>query len=208
LNALSEIIELIASKRVRHIINSLAKGPKTLTELSSELSISKPALLKHSNQMQALGIITSERIKTSGGRENRYVLNPFSFHFVANEGIAFSVVSFGTIDFEFPLLCQMPEERRGKIREAMQKMLLAKPRQSILLAGEEFLLLSDSWSDAECNSITAAVAPAKCLFWRYSDMNDGDSFTSRIKDQSIVLYSKDEKVFRNLKKYKNLEVKK
>jgi hypothetical protein len=172
------------------------------------MSISKPALLKYTKEMQAHAIITAERVKSEGGMEARYHLNPFSFHFVAKEGFAFSILSKGELDFEFPLLCQMPEERRGKMKEAMQKMLLAKPRQSILLAGEEFLLLSDSWSDAECNSITVAVAPEKCLFWRYSDMNDGDSFTSRIKDQSLVLYSKNDGVFRMLKKYKNLDVKK
>ncbi|MDD5503060.1 MAG: winged helix-turn-helix domain-containing protein [Candidatus Thermoplasmatota archaeon] len=202
-----DLLEAIASKRVRQIINSLAEGPKTLTELSSGLSISKPALLKHSNQMQALGIITSEDNKIKGGREKRYSINPFSFHFFANDGFAFSLASFGPLDMEYPFLCQAPEEKRHWLKQRMRAINSLKPDASILLADKELLLISDNWNDLERISIEETVSPAKCIFWRYSDMNATDSFTSRIKEQSIALYSKDEKVFRMLKKYKALDVK-
>ncbi len=196
---------MLASRRVRQIINSLIQGQKTLTELAGELSISKPALLKHIREMESASMVKSDQIKTDGGRETRYRLMPFSLIASAREGFGL-IAESKEIDFEFPLLCQIPGEKRNGVKQALARIAPLSAGSSILLAGEEFILLSDEWKEEAMTKVSGAAAPTKCIFWRYADMEANDSFTLRIREQAIVLRARDEKAFRNLGRYEKLEV--
>ena len=131
---------------------------------------------------------------------------PFSLIVSAREGFGF-IAEPKEIDFEFPLLCQIPDEKRNGVKQALSRIVPLSAKSSILFAGDEFILLSDEWKEETTTRVSGAAAPTKCIFWCYCDMEANDSFTSRIRSDAIVLYAKDWRAFNNLGKYKKLEVK-
>ncbi len=67
----SDVIRAISASAKRKILMLLARRPYTLKELSEELGISPPAILKQIKELESLGIIDSSTIQGLPGRPRR-----------------------------------------------------------------------------------------------------------------------------------------
>jgi DNA-binding transcriptional ArsR family regulator len=68
-----DVFAALADPTRRHLVERLARDPDgSLTELSADLPVSRQAVTKHLQALQAAGLVTSER----RGRETRYRLQP------------------------------------------------------------------------------------------------------------------------------------
>ena len=59
----------------RQVVQVLAEAPATATELAGRFPVSRQAVAKHLNVLDAAGLVTSER----AGRELRFQLTPAAF---------------------------------------------------------------------------------------------------------------------------------
>ncbi len=74
--------DLLFKPTSKAIIENLLQGRKSLTELSTELQLSKSVLLqKYLSTFESLGLVTKTVEKTSSGRQAYYELNGFTLHF-------------------------------------------------------------------------------------------------------------------------------
>ncbi len=67
----SDVIKALSARAKRKILTLLARRPYTLKELSEELGISPPAVLKQIRELESLGIIDSSTIQGLPGRPRR-----------------------------------------------------------------------------------------------------------------------------------------
>lgn len=66
-----DIIGALATERRRKILELLAMGPLTLSELSERLGISRPAALKHVRELESSGIIEAFEVRDQSGKLRR-----------------------------------------------------------------------------------------------------------------------------------------
>jgi len=102
---------------VKAILGSLLERPKSLTDLSSETRLTKPALQRHLRDVERLGVITREWRAVAHSREVVYRLLGASLHLELSPpgetagGTVVSWASGGPEDREFPLTAQVPDPR-------------------------------------------------------------------------------------------------
>ncbi len=86
--------ELIFKGTSRILIEFLLRGKKSLSELSTELELSKPLLQqKYLSTFERLGLVEKTILKNKKGREAYYELKPFTIH-LSIDPVSSSVISF------------------------------------------------------------------------------------------------------------------
>ena len=106
--------ELIFKDTAKLIIESLLDGKKTLTQLSHELELTKPALQqKYLSNFERMGLIKKSLQKTKKGREAYFELLPFTIHisFDPEANSVISIVSRSRFGYRNILLEQIKDER-------------------------------------------------------------------------------------------------
>ena len=120
----------------RRILTALLAGARSLTELSEETGLRKPSLQPHLKELTALGAIRRDTVATPLGREVRYHLCDVSIHLdlSARAGAAIGWATQGSVDWEFPLTGQVPQQKpREEVTLFLRRLA---PRVSARLGGE------------------------------------------------------------------------
>lgn len=211
-----------------NILNLLLDGDKTLTEISEELSMSKPAALKHLNELEKFGMIVSETNTTRIGREKRFKVGSFSLVMSVDPNIgAFVYSNNNPLYIDNPLVGQVSQnEFRMKVAVYITELTKAvKMDFTVILYGSiargegtsksdiDLLLLSkNKWGNKERNAVMEALhegaiatqVQVKPLFWSISEfLQKRDNLTKRIKNEGMILYDtiRDEKLWKSMRRY-------
>lgn len=213
------------------ILNLLLEGDKTLTEISEELSMSKPAALKHLNELERFGMIVSETNTTRIGREKRFKVDSFSLVMSIDPDKGALVYSNSDpLYLDNPLIGQVSQDEfRMKVAVYITELTKAvKMDFTIILYGSiargegtsksdiDLLLLSkNKWGKRERNAVMEALhegaiatqVQVKPLFWTISEcLQKRDNLTKRIKNEGMILYDaiRDEKPWKSMRRYWNI----
>lgn len=122
---------------VRRLLESLLADSKSLTALSEETGLTKPALLRHLKELERLGVVGRAYRPVGVSREVVYTLQGCSLHLdirppgVAGDplsGTALSWASSGYEDPEFPLTAQIPDRSdRSEVVTVLRALKRALP---------------------------------------------------------------------------------
>lgn len=97
-------------------MEALLVRKKSLTEIATELGLSKPGLLRHLRALREIGVVEQEVVRSREGRETYYSLRAGSLHLELRPDASsiISWVSAGPVDNRFPLASQIEDEEFRK----------------------------------------------------------------------------------------------
>ena len=207
-------MELMSGYQKR-IIELLLQGNKTLSELVTELGISKPGASKYLKKLEELKIIKGEYERNYDGRTIRYHLQPF--HMVVSidpdTKTAISFAADDALDEDFFLLGNiLQKEFRSEVKEYLKQITSVDfSSYLIVLYGSvaqgsanrksdiDLLFIKDSWTKDEMGEIldrivkatTGVNHAAKPLFLILDEFKTMDkALKKEIKDNGIIIYEK------------------
>ena len=102
---MSEVFDALGDPTRRHIVESLAQGEASATQLAAELPVTRQAVAKHLTALRDAGIVDSRR----QGRETLYRVNTEPLDAAA----AWIVRGGGELDARLERLRSLVEGRRG-----------------------------------------------------------------------------------------------
>ena len=114
------MMERILKSTPKKIIETLAGGEKSLTEIADKLGLSKPGVSKHLKELKSIEVVTERKEKSETGIENFYSLNHFVLTLIINPG-GRSIIGFrskGPFSPRLPLLEQIEE---GEFKKDLKK---------------------------------------------------------------------------------------
>lgn len=224
----------LLNKYEKQIIEQLIESDKTLSEISEELGISKPATSKHLKKLEEQNIITGTYERNSVGRTIKYSLQPFHIvfsidpinksiiAFKANEPIDINHIYLGYIQQK-----EFREEAKNYLEEIKN---VDFENYMVILYGSvaqgsahrksdiDLLFLKESWSKKDKDQILEKIAiisnkcnhPAKPFFKNTKEFQNIDkSLLNQIKENGIVLYENGERwnnLKQQLKRYKIITI--
>jgi len=218
----------------KRILNLIANGKATLTEISREIGLSKPATSKYLKKLEEQGIIKGGYERSKEGRIIRYRLRGFHILFSVNsvEGTIVYIRADEPFDRNFPFLGFIPQKDfRREVREYLSEVVKANfDRWMIILYGSvakgsahrksdiDLLFLKESWSKKEKEEILRLLAGAaeRCRYRvdpsfvtpeEFNQMNE--SLKKEIKEHGIILYEKGEEwngIKREMRRYRNITI--
>lgn len=218
----------------KRIIELLLQGNKTLSEIVTELGISKPGVSKYLKKLEELDIIKGEYERNYDGRSIRYHLQPF--HMVISidpdTKTALSFAADEVLDEDFFLLGNIQQkEFRREVKEYLKQITSADfSSYLIVLYGSvaqgsanrksdiDLLIFKDSWTKNEKNKILEHIAKAstitnhqaKPLFLSFDEFKTMDkTLKKEIKDNGIIIYEKGKRwneIKQELKRYKSIMI--
>ena len=214
-----------------NILNLLLDGDKTLTEISDELGMSKPAALKHLNELERFGMIVSETNNTRIGREKRFMVGSFSLVMsIDPEKGALVYSNNDPLYIDNPLVGQISQDGfREKVTIYVAELTKAVKKDfTVILYGSiargegtsksdiDLLLLSkNKLGSRERNAVMEALhegaiatqVQVKPLFWTISEfLQKRDNLTKRIKNEGMILYNaiRDDRLWKAMRRYWNI----
>ena len=225
---------MLLSKRTSEVVDFLAKGERTLTQIQKELGVSKPMALKLMKGIMNKGMVISKMRKTNTGREKVFSLTSFSF-LVSYDPEKRCLISFNSkhpFDADLPLMGQV---KQTMFIEPIKEYILAVKKRSnkgpkaIILFGSvargegtrksdiDLLFLSDSWSKKEKDKVRDALAGAVHKagiqaiphFWSIERITKKkDNLTSSVRDEGLILFIEGEveKIWQTMKRYNNISI--
>ena len=102
---MSEVFDALGDPTRRHIVESLAQGEASATQLAAELPVTRQAVAKHLTALREAGLVESRR----QGRETLYRVNAEPLDAAA----AWIVRVGGELDARLERLRSLVEGRRG-----------------------------------------------------------------------------------------------
>ncbi|MDI6888898.1 MAG: ArsR family transcriptional regulator [Methanocellales archaeon] len=218
----------------KKIIESLLKKEKSLSELASELNISKPALLKHLRNLKDIEVISEKEKKTHVGREIYYSLNQLSLVLLIDPKKAgiIGLKSKSSLDPRFLLLEQVEQEEfKSDLRKYLEKLedMKQKPEFHVVLFGSvargegtwksdiDLLFLRAQWKEDIKKKILDALSEAgmdtkhrvKPQFMRIDELKSDLLLPKEVKDSGLVIYGDLNKrldIWKQMKRYKNITI--
>jgi predicted nucleotidyltransferase len=218
----------------KRIIELLLQGNKTLSDVATELGISKPGASKYLKKLEELNMIRGEYERNYDGRTIRYQLQPF--HIVISidpdTKTAISFTADDVLDGDFFLLGNVPQkEFRREVKEYLKQITEVDFIQYlIILYGSvamgsasrksdiDILIIKDKWTKNEKDEILQQIAKAttrsnhqaKPLFLSFDEFKTMDkTLKKEIKDNGIIIYEKGKRwneIKQELKRYKNIMI--
>ena len=222
------------NKYEKQIIEILLKKDTTLSEISTEIKISKPTTSMYLKRLEENGIIKGNYEKNHVGRTIRYSLQPFHMIFSINPDtkttINFTVDTY--LDEDFILLGNISQkEFRLEVKEYLSKITTSSIKEYlIILFGSvaqgigtrksdiDLLFLKNKWLKKEKDEILNVIATssstcnhqAKPLFKSIKEFENMDiSLQKQIKEQGIAIYengSQWDGIKKHLKRYKIITI--
>lgn len=226
-------MELMNSYQKR-IIGLLLQSNKTLSDIATELKISKPGASKYLKKLEELKMVKGEYERNYDGRTIRYHLQPF--HLVISidpdTKTALNFAADDALDEDFFLLGNIPQkEFRIEVKEYLKQITEADFVQYlIILYGSvaqgsanrksdiDLLVIKNSWKKNEKDKILEQIAKAttgtnhqaKPLFLSSDEFKTMDkTLKKEIKDNGIIIYEKGKQwneIKQELKRYKNIMI--
>jgi DNA-binding Lrp family transcriptional regulator len=224
----------LLNKYEKQIIELLIKNDKTLSEISSEIGISKPATSKYLKKLEEQNIIKGVYERNSIGRTINYSLQKFHMvfsidpknksiiGFKANEPIDTNYIYLGYIQQK-----EFREEVKNYLKEINK---LSFDKYMIMLYGSvaqgtahrksdiDLLILKEDWSKKEEDQVLEKIAiasnncdhQAKPLFKSIKEFENMDkSLQKQIKENSIILFEKGRqwgRIKQQIKRYKIITI--
>jgi DNA-binding Lrp family transcriptional regulator len=224
----------LLNKYEKQIIELLIKNDRTLSEISSEIGISKPATSKYLKKLEEQNIIKGVYERNSIGRIIKYSLQKFHMvfsidpknksiiGFKANEPIDTNYVYLGYIQQK-----EFREEVKNYLKEINK---VSFDRYMIMLYGSvaqgaahrksdiDLLILKEDWSKKEKDQVLEKIAiasnncdhQAKPLFKSIKEFENMDkSLQKQIKENSIILFEKGRqwgRIKQQIKRYKIITI--
>ena len=224
----------LLNKYEEKIIEQLIESDKTLSEISEELGISKPATSKHLKKLEEQNIIKGTYEINSVGRTVKYSLQPFHIVF-SIDPINKSIISFKAnepIDINHIYLGYIQQkEFREEVKNYLEEIKNVDfENYMIILYGSvaqgnahrksdiDLLFLKESWSKKDKDQILEKIAiisnkcnyPAKPLFKNTKEFQNIDkSLLNQIKENGIILCEKGKQwdsIKQQLKRYKTITI--
>lgn len=222
------------NKYEKQIIEVLLQKDITLSEIATEIGISKPTTSMYLKRLEENGIIKGTYEKNNAGRIIRYSLQPFQIVFSINPDtkmtINFKANTY--LDEDFVLLGNITQkEFRIEVKEYLSKIIKSSLEEYlIILYGSvaqgfgtrksdiDFLFLKNQWLKKDKDEILnlIAIASNKCnhqakpLFKTVEEFEDMDkTLQKQIKENGIILYEKGKqwgRIKNQLKKYKIITI--
>ena len=203
----------LLNKYEKQIIELLIKNDKTLSEISDELGISKPATSKYLKKLEEQNIIKGVYEINSIGRIIKYSLQKFHMVFSIDPKNK-SIISFKAnepIDNKYIYLGYIQQkEFREELKNYLKEINKVNFNDYIIIlygsvaqgsahkkSDIDLLFLKESWSKKEKDQILEKIAAAsnKCnhlakpLFKSVKEFEDMDkTLQKQIKENGIVLY--------------------
>jgi DNA-binding Lrp family transcriptional regulator len=224
----------LLNKYESQIIELLIQNDKTLSEISAEMDISKPATSKHLKKLEEKKIIKGVYERSLVGRTIKYSLqqfhmvfsvdpiNKFIIGFKANEPIDINYIYLGYIQQK-----EFREEVKIYLKEINN---ISFDKYLVILYGSvakgtahqksdiDLLILKENWSKKDKDFVLGkiAIASDKCnhqakpLFKSFKEFLDIDtSLQKQIKEDGIILYEKGKQwseIKQQLRKYKIITI--
>jgi predicted nucleotidyltransferase len=219
---------ILSSHKAREILNLLLEGEKSLPEVTDHLGISKPATIKYLNDMERMGLVSSEMSTTKVGRVKVFKVHSYCFVFSIDPkrgGMVYQ--NNDPLYHHNPFVGQVEQDEfraavniyMFKIAEKL-KIDFATVLYGSIARGEgtaksdiDLLLLSkNEWKEKDKNIIMNALhegsiktqIQVKPQFWTLKDfLQKRDNLIKRIKSEGMILYDsiKDEKLWKSMKRY-------
>jgi len=222
------------NKYEKQIITILLKKDITLSEIATEIEISKPTTSMYLKRLEESGIVKGKYEKSQVGRSIRYSLQPFHMIFSINpdSNMVINIYADASLDEDYVLLGSIPQkEFRNEVKEYLSKITqLSFKEYLIILYGSiaqgtgtrksdiDLLILKDKWIKKEKDEILELIAnasnqcnyQAKPLFKSIQEFENMDnSLQIQIKENGIILYEKGKiwtRIKQQLKRYKSITI--
>jgi len=224
----------LLNKYEKQIIEQLIESDKTLSEISEELGISKPATSKHLKKLEEQNIIKGTYERNSIGRTIKYCLQPFHIVF-SIDPINKSIIGFKAnepLDTNHIYLGYIQQkEFREEVKNYLKEIKNVDFENFIIIlygsvvqgsahrkSDIDLLFLKESWSKKDKDQILEKIAiisnkcnhPAKPLFKSTKEFQNMDeSLRNQIKENGIILYEKGKqwgRIKQQLQRYKIITI--
>ena len=224
----------LLNKYEKQIIEILIKNDTTLSEISTEIGISKPATSKYLKKLEEQKIIKGSYERNSIGRTIKYSLQPYHI-LLSIDTINKSIINLKAdepIDANHIFLGYIQQkEFRGEVKNYLKEINKTSfDKYMIILYGSvaqgtaqrksdiDLLVLKESWSKKEKDVVLEKIAIisnksdhlAKPLFKSFKEFEGMDeTLKKQIKEHGIILYEKGNqwyKIKNQLKRYKIITI--
>jgi len=224
----------LLNKYEKQIIELLIQNDKTLSEISTEIDISKPAASKYLKKLEEQNIIKGVYERNTIGRTIKYSLQQFHIVFSVDP-INKSIIGFKAnepIDTNYIYLGYIQQkEFREDVKNYLKEINnINFDKYLIILYGSvakgsahqksdiDLLFLKENWSKKEKEQVLQKIAiasdrcdhQAKPLFKSFKEFEDMDkSLQKEIKEDGIILYENDKQwsgIKQQLRKYKTITI--
>jgi len=224
----------LLNKYEKQIIELLIQNDKTLSEISTEIDISKPAASKYLKKLEEQNIIKGVYERNTIGRTIKYSLQQFHIVFSVDP-INKSIIGFKAnepIDTNYIYLGYIQQkEFREDVKNYLKEINnINFDKYLIMLYGSvakgsahqksdiDLLFLKENWSKKEKEQVLQKIAiasdrcdhQAKPLFKSFKEFEDMDkSLQKEIKEDGIILYENDKQwsgIKQQLRKYKTITI--
>ncbi len=224
----------LLNKYEKQIIELLIQNDKTLSEISTEIDISKPAASKYLKKLEEQNIIKGVYERNTIGRTIKYSLQQFHIVFSVDP-INKSIIGFKAnepIDTNYIYLGYIQQkEFREDVKNYLKEINnINFDKYLIILYGSvakgsahqksdiDLLFLKENWSKKEKEHVLQKIAiasdrcdhQAKPLFKSFKEFEDMDkSLQKEIKEDGIILYENGKQwsgIKQQLRKYKTITI--
>lgn len=224
----------LLNKYEKQIIELLIQNDKTLSEISTEIDISKPAASKYLKKLEEQNIIKGVYERNTIGRTIKYSLQQFHIVFSVDP-INKSIIGFKAnepIDTNYIYLGYIQQkEFREDVKNYLKEINnINFDKYLIILYGSvakgsahqksdiDLLFLKENWSKKEKEQVLEKIAiasdrcdhQAKPLFKSFKEFEDMDkSLQKEIKEDGIILYENGKQwsgIKQQLRKYKTITI--
>ena len=224
----------LLNKYEKQIIELLIQNDKTLSEISAEIGISKPATSKYLKKLEEQNIIKGVYERNSIGRTIKYSLQQFHLVFSVDPKNK-SIIGFKvneSIDTNYIYLGYIQQkEFREEVKSYLKEISnIVFDKYMIILYGSvaqgsahrksdiDLLILKENWSKKDKDQVLEKIAIAsnrcdhqtKPLFKSLKEFEDMDkSLQKQIKESGIILYEKGNqwgRIKQQLKRYKIITI--
>jgi predicted nucleotidyltransferase len=226
-------MEIIHQRSLR-IIELLADGEKSLTELAGKLSVTKTMALRMLTDLEKSGLIQSHIIKNNNGRLRQFKLKEFSL-VISYDSKTASVLSFradAPMDLSNPLIGQVSQaEFRRSVQTYLKAVELPSGESAVILFGSaargnagaksdlDLLFLADKWDKPSTDRIRNALADAVINaghqaishFRTFGDfLNDNSSMARSIRKEGLIIQvhgqNQAENLWMAMQRYRNISL--
>ena len=199
----------------KRILELLIEEDRTLSEISKELGLSKPATSKYLKKLEEEGVIEGSYERNREGRVVRYSLKPFHILLSIDpeERILVYLEADASFDVNYPSLGYIPQkEFREEVKEYLSEVIKAGfDRYMVVLYGSvakgsahrksdiDLLFLKENWSKRDKEKVLGLLANSsnKCshkvnpVFKTVKEFDDLDEgLKKEIKEYGIILYDR------------------
>lgn len=224
----------LLNKYEKQIIELLIQNDKTLSEISTEIGISKPAASKYLKKLEEQNIIKGVYERNPIGRTIKYILQQFHMVFSVDP-INKSIIGFKAnepIDTNYIYLGYIQQkEFREEVKNYLKEInSISFDKYMIILYGSvaqeiahrksdiDLLILKENWSKKDKDRVLEKIAiasdrcnhQAKPLFKSVKEFEDMDkTLQKQIKEDGIIIYEKGKQCSRikqQLRRYKIITI--